>query len=1167
MHNYNKAYNNTRYPYQNPQYQAVRPMVQKNLNLTVDPLSFPQKNHPHSKRKNITPKQNITLTLEQGEQLLNTWRETNFVDFNSWIQIAKAQMNTEIFENGNEINKAAQKTFNCNLTLTFDEDPNFMMIANGFARNKKDAKKMAIEKIIIDLIQNGEISRGIRSLDFISNIQKRSQQLAHNNKLHSDQDGDLQRKIHKLSKKMQDLLKVDKFLDACEAFCEILAKKKPDWNELAFIWSYAIMKKDFSYVKAIIDMIQYKRVQPTLNSSNSEETKSNEDAKDSREELAKRELMKKYGNCRMKSDNPYDILDVFNMEVNLPEIDTRESRVISDEEAIAEILKDPLAVDIAKLFIPDSNGSLPFVSLIEQLPGLNNSRDPSATFSDAKVLNSITAEEANKLLHQLNFNLLQQQQQSHPTNIRQTLNNQYENNTMIDPYSQQDLNQRTNMLSQAQGFMPENSDYGRTRIDLRTSKEIKDPSVNYIPYKLLNEFYESLLYIPDLNFALSVAEVIYTRIRLDDDDFINNFACLYYSNKKNMLMIELIESIFQPVNKTKNKLNDTAININGTIEKVGNKFAQEVLVFSCFDAEHELQNKILKKGGGEGRENYNQIGEGEFVLLTTNQPAFMANQFGNYGFQNQSDNTVHNGLIACVREVTKDYKIKLFVLPNQQQSGLISQGGRPWNISKLTNRTSIDKTAEALETFCTQITMAHPLLQILLSPPICNNNFVQQLAETKVLRNSRYQQTPVTNLNESQQKALNSATSHLLTLIQGPPGTGKTTTAVEIVLEWLRASSAPILACADSNVAVDLLYQEFMQAGIKAVRIGANFDENNDFRSDKQYAAYAAFQSAKQYHNANGIRFNIIKRKISEAQVVCATCVGTLSEYLKPLSFPRIIMDEVTQANELATLIPLIKGCQQLVLVGDHKQLPPTVISTFAQSKGMTISLFERLVKQGVQPHLLDIQYRMHPSISEFPSYKFYNSQLQNGIDASDRQIVQGFDWPSQLTRVAFINVKGNEQVHASSIQNSREVEVVVEVFIKLLAYNDIRSVGIITPYDAQRKRLRNEINLQAKKYPTLFGITPDQAQVINRNTVLNDIDTVDGYQGMERDVIIFSAVRCNKSGSLGFLRDPRRLNVTLTRAKRGLIVVGNLETLIHDPNWKDWVQWCKTNKVILHYK
>lgn len=315
MQNYNPNFNNLRQ--QNAQYQQVRPMFQKNLNLTVDPLSLRPKNNHQSKKKNLMPRPNINLTIEQGEHLLNVWRDNNFAEFNSWIQIAKAQMNTEIFENANEINKAAKKTFNCNLTLTFEEDPNAMMIANGFATNKKDAKRMAIEKIVIDLIQSGEINRGLKSLDFLSQTAKKIENTQTNNSYFENSAENLQKKIHKLSKKMQDFLKADKFLDACEVFCEILSKKAPDWNELAFIWNYAIMKKNFSYVKAIIDMIQYKRVQPTLSSTNSEETKSNEDQ---REELAKRELLKKYGNCRMKSDNPYDILDVFNMEVNLPEI-------------------------------------------------------------------------------------------------------------------------------------------------------------------------------------------------------------------------------------------------------------------------------------------------------------------------------------------------------------------------------------------------------------------------------------------------------------------------------------------------------------------------------------------------------------------------------------------------------------------------------------------------------------------------------------------------------------------------------------------------------------------------------------------------------------------------------------------------------------------------------
>jgi superfamily I DNA and/or RNA helicase len=170
----------------------------------------------------------------------------------------------------------------------------------------------------------------------------------------------------------------------------------------------------------------------------------------------------------------------------------------------------------------------------------------------------------------------------------------------------------------------------------------------------------------------------------------------------------------------------------------------------------------------------------------------------------------------------------------------------------------------------------------------------------------------------------------MITLIQGPPGTGKTTTAVEIVLEWLRSSPSQIMACADSNIAVDILYNEFQKAGIKSIRIGPGYDEKSDFKMDKNYKIYSVYQSSKQYHNANNVRFGIMKRMLGEAQVVCATCVGSTSEFLRGMVFQRVIIDEATQATEMATLIPLTRGAQQVVLIGDHKQLPPTVISTFA---------------------------------------------------------------------------------------------------------------------------------------------------------------------------------------------------------------------------------------------
>ena len=700
------------------------------------------------------------------------------------------------------------------------------------------------------------------------------------------------------------------------------------------------------------------------------------------------------------------------------------------------------------LTIDPVQGSLGNISDLRQ-PQAGN---PADTFSDLKVLNIYNAVEANRILHESSL--------KRPNITEISLNRDQAKNTAFESRGLDDLLAQKSFSAQPQSlYNLENANNYRVeqgglreeyfdstpRIDLSTSREIKNPAINYLSYKLLNELYDSLLYIGDINFALSVSEVLYTRIKLNDEEFINNFACLYYANKKNMLVNELIESIFQPIMKSVSRKTDAGVSVNGLIEKIGNKYTQEVVVFTPCENSEQINGKILKKGFCEGREDYHQIAEGEFVLLSSDEPfdvnpsmhSILANNSDVFNRsllmgQNQqggqfngnaltsSISTSKSEMIACIREIQKDYKIKLFILPSKEQSDALTHKNRVWKITKLSNRNTVDKTCESLETFATQITMAQPLLQIILSPPICNNNYVQQLAESKVFLQNRSHAKCVTNLNTSQQRALDSSTAHLLTLIQGPPGTGKTTTAVEVVLEWLRSSPAPILACADSNVAVDLLYSEFMQAGIKAMRIGPGYDDRHEFKMDKNYQQYITFYNSKQFHHSNSIRFGIIKRMINEAQVVCATCVGSTSEYLKGMNFPRVIMDEVTQANEMSTLIPLTKGCQQLVLIGDHKQLPPTVISTFSQSKGMTISLFERLVKQGIQPNLLNIQYRMHPSIAQFPSFKFYDNMLENGIDDSQRPIVPGFNWPNPAVRVAFVNVKGYEQVYASSIQNPR---------------------------------------------------------------------------------------------------------------------------------------------------
>jgi regulator of nonsense transcripts 1 len=262
---------------------------------------------------------------------------------------------------------------------------------------------------------------------------------------------------------------------------------------------------------------------------------------------------------------------------------------------------------------------------------------------------------------------------------------------------------------------------------------------------------------------------------------------------------------------------------------------------------------------------------------------------------------------------------------------------------------------------------------------------------------------------------------------------------------------------------------------------------------------------------------------------------------------------EATQATEPTLLVPLMHRSKQLFLLGDHFQLPPTVISERARAQGLGTSLFSRLVDQGIQPILLTMQYRMHPSLSEFPSQEFYSRKLVDGVTSESRPAPTGFPFPSTEHPVALVQVSnGVEDVTSEGSRfNPQEAKVLLEVIRLLLTSGDLqpKQLGVVTPYSGQVRHLN-----------TLFSEDPDAA--IWANDV--DISSVDGYQGREKEVIIFSTVRSNKEGNVGFLSDWRRLNVALTRARRGLIVIGNKNTLRHDEHWKHWIQWIQKKRLVI---
>ncbi|CAJ1351673.1 unnamed protein product [Effrenium voratum] len=304
--------------------------------------------------------------------------------------------------------------------------------------------------------------------------------------------------------------------------------------------------------------------------------------------------------------------------------------------------------------------------------------------------------------------------------------------------------------------------------------------------------------------------------------------------------------------------------------------------------------------------------------------------------------------------------------------------------------------------------------------------------------------------------------------------------------------------------------------------------------------------------------FELQMRILQDADVICTTTISSGGDFFSKFAFAGVLIDEAAQATELAAIVPLIlRGSQRLVLVGDQCQLPPTVQSTEAEERGLSLSLYSRTFGQevgkslygcmvdsgGLMPFLLDTQYRSHPVIAEFSARTFYAGKLKSGIKNDDRKQVRGLPWPNHVSPIAFLESNGQEEEEGESKFNPTEAELVQRLVQDAFFQREleITEIGVVTPYVAQVRLLKRMC-----KQVIPEGMDPD----------LLEIASVDQFQGREKDLIIFSAVRCNRVGNVGFLADWRRLNVMLTRARRGMVVVGNSHTLKADEHWEKWLQF-----------
>lgn len=464
-------------------------------------------------------------------------------------------------------------------------------------------------------------------------------------------------------------------------------------------------------------------------------------------------------------------------------------------------------------------------------------------------------------------------------------------------------------------------------------------------------------------------------------------------------------------------------------------------------------------------------------------------------------------------------------------------------------------------------------------------------------------------LNPTQERAVNEVLwAKDVAIVHGPPGTGKTTTLVEAINETLMRESQ-VLVCAQSNMAVDWISEKLVDRGINVLRIGnptrvndkmLGFTYERRFESHPDYPQLWAIRKAirelrknrkkgsENYHQkmdrlksrAAEIELRINAELFGEARVIACTLVGSAHHLLEGMKFGTLFIDEAAQALEAACWIPM-RRASRVILAGDHCQLPPTVKSIAALRAGLGKTLMERIAENKPEVvTLLKIQYRMNDEIMRFSSDWFYGGKVESApqikyrsvldydhpitwIDTSNEEnqiTIEGEDAPedsaSTSSSVSAANQNSDlnfkEQFVGESFGriNKAEAELTLltlaEYFTKIGKQRVLEEridVGIISPYRAQVQYLKKLI----KKY-----------EFFKPYRRLISVNTVDGFQGQERDVILISLVRSNDEGQIGFLKDLRRMNVAMTRARMKLIILGNKDTMTKHPFYKKLWEYVK---------
>lgn len=449
-------------------------------------------------------------------------------------------------------------------------------------------------------------------------------------------------------------------------------------------------------------------------------------------------------------------------------------------------------------------------------------------------------------------------------------------------------------------------------------------------------------------------------------------------------------------------------------------------------------------------------------------------------------------------------------------------------------------------------------------------------------------------LNRSQEQAVNMALAAKdVMVVHGPPGTGKTTTLVEAICEAVRREPQ-VLVCSQSNTAVDWISLQLANRGLSVLRVGnpsrvtdemlaftyeRRFESHPDYpllwqlrKSIRQLRSASKQKRGENYHQqlsrlrdrADALELGIRNSLFDSSRVIASTLAGAASAVLSDCRFHTVFIDEAAQALEAATWIAMQKA-DRVVLAGDHQQLPPTVKSHEAMRLGLGRSLMETFANVHPQAvKLLTLQYRMNETLMRFSSDKFYGGKVKAAPEVKDRNVIDligsplvWIDTDDAVSTFGLHEVNRGESYVADSCGrvNVAEARLTVATLIRQVESVGMErfsrekiDIGVISPYRAQVSLLRSMIRREKRLKPLVQQIS---------------VNTVDAFQGQERDIIILSLVRQNPTGSIGFLSDLRRMNVAMTRARSRLVILGSSSTLCRHDFYRDLFKICSYNSPI----